>query len=331
MALKRGPNSAPAQPRRVSRRVVNRENVAAIALAVKAIDRTPAPLEHVTTFHSDNLIKGSLNVILPGWDVYTSRAAFLGDCGFELDYRPVASWPTNDSDVRAVVEHLTRVGCNDGADLVGGHCEPMAVLLAEKLMECILRLDMSPSIVPNLAHEMALESLEGRAAGEAAGDLFRGNFMMGFDQQGHAQWGPDVWGRDFESLQYCDLVLGTQEAAEHIKRIAKRSQEKGGQIIKMPLYILNYLFTKEDKTEQIANMTRDNGEAMYDCHVVGLVFDGRKERKHIYVADPNGSLIPGSNMEFLVIPFQKRKGKPTTSVAEYETVYGVIRGSSGHK
>ena len=39
--------------------------------------------------------------------------------------------------------------------------------------------------------------------------------------------------------------------------------------------------------------------AQYSLHVVGLVFD--KQRSRILIADPNGALIPGSNMEFLSI------------------------------
>jgi hypothetical protein len=46
------------------------------------------------------------------------------------------------------------------------------------------------------------------------------------------------------------------------------------------------------------------------------VFD--KVNKRVIVADPNGYLIPGSNIEFLKIPLQNRKAKPSTCVSRYD-------------
>ena len=54
---------------------------------------------------------------------------------------------------------------------------------------------------------------------------------------------------------------------------------------------------------------------MYNSHVVGLVFNGRG--KAVYVADPNGQLIPGMIMEAFCVPFQQREAKPTTCLMEY--------------
>jgi hypothetical protein len=44
------------------------------------------------------------------------------------------------------------------------------------------------------------------------------------------------------------------------------------------------------------------------------------DRTHrlLFVADPNGGLIPGSNMEFLEMPLQKLQRKPTTKISCYD-------------
>ena len=50
--------------------------------------------------------------------------------------------------------------------------------------------------------------------------------------------------------------------------------------------------------------------------MVGLVMD--RTHRLLFVADPNGGLIPGSNMEFLEMPLQKLQRKPTTKISCYD-------------
>jgi hypothetical protein len=52
-------------------------------------------------------------------------------------------------------------------------------------------------------------------------------------------------------------------------------------------------------------------------HVVGLVINPLN--KTIIIADPNGALIGGSNMEFISMPLSKLRSKPTTCVSSYDT------------
>ena len=83
----------------------------------------------------------------------------------------------------------------------------------------------------------------------------------------------------------------------------------------MPLYVLNYLFDKDELDD--ADMTNSSLEtAQYSCHVVGLIFD-RKHRR-IVVADPNGALIPGYNMEFLKVPLTESSSLPSTKVSSFD-------------
>jgi hypothetical protein len=56
--------------------------------------------------------------------------------------------------------------------------------------------------------------------------------------------------------------------------------------------------------------------AQYSLHVVGLVFDVPRQR--VIIADPNGALIPGSNMEFLSMPLKRRRAKESTAVSRFD-------------
>ena len=60
-----------------------------------------------------------------------------------------------------------------------------------------------------------------------------------------------------------------------------------------------------------------NGEetAQYSCHVVGLVLTPSRDA---IVADPNGALVPGGNMEFLSLPLTLKDTKPTTALSRYD-------------
>ena len=56
--------------------------------------------------------------------------------------------------------------------------------------------------------------------------------------------------------------------------------------------------------------------AQYSCHVVGLVLHAPE--RILFVCDPNGSLVPGGNMEFLSLPFAPRVGKASTATSQYD-------------
>ena len=82
----------------------------------------------------------------------------------------------------------------------------------------------------------------------------------------------------------------------------------------MPLYILNYIFDNDELSEQdLSGSTEES--AQYSCHAVGLIFD--RVRRRIILADPNGPLIPGFNMEFLKIPLIQRR-IPTTKLSSFD-------------
>ncbi len=71
----------------------------------------------------------------------------------------------------------------------------------------------------------------------------------------------------------------------------------------MPLYVLNYIFDGDElSNNELKNAVEET--AQYSLHVVGLVFDIHRSR--LFIADSNGALIPGSNMEFLSMPLKTR-------------------------
>jgi hypothetical protein len=82
----------------------------------------------------------------------------------------------------------------------------------------------------------------------------------------------------------------------------------------MPLYILNYIYDNDELND--VDLTKSLAEtAQYSCHAVGLIFDRKNCR--IVVADPNGALIPGYNMEFVSVPLTERRS-PSTKVSSFD-------------
>ena len=56
--------------------------------------------------------------------------------------------------------------------------------------------------------------------------------------------------------------------------------------------------------------------AQYSLRVVGLVM--HRVQRILFVLDPNGALIGGSNMEFLAMPLKKLNHRSTTKVSAYD-------------
>ena len=83
----------------------------------------------------------------------------------------------------------------------------------------------------------------------------------------------------------------------------------------MPLYVLNYIWDLNELTpSQLAKCDAEE-IAQYSCHAVGLVMDA--SRRVLCIADPNGALLPGSNMEFLAVPLCTRQ-VPSTKWSRHD-------------
>ena len=81
------------------------------------------------------------------------------------------------------------------------------------------------------------------------------------------------------------------------------------------MYILCYLFDNDElSVEELKNATEET--AQYSLHAVGLVM--HRDSRRLFVADPNGALIGGSNKEFLAMPLKKLNHTSTTKVSAYD-------------
>ncbi len=81
------------------------------------------------------------------------------------------------------------------------------------------------------------------------------------------------------------------------------------------MYILYFLFDNDElSVEELKNAMEET--AQYSLHTVGLVM--HIDSRRLFVADPNGALIGGPNMEFLATPLKKLNHKSTTKVSAYD-------------
>ena len=76
-----------------------------------------------------------------------------------------------------------------------------------------------------------------------------------------------------------------------------------------------YLFDADELTNAELKTIKEE-TAQYSLHAIGLYM--HTTLKTLIVADPNGALREGFNMEFLSMPLTRLKSKPTTSVSRYD-------------
>jgi hypothetical protein len=123
---------------------------------------------------------------------------------------------------------------------------------------------------------------------------------------------PQFWHESFGN-SYKNFLFGHPLAMKRLQAIVA----SGGDNTKIyPLYVLCYhLFDSNEITNaEIKNIKEES--AQYSLHVIGLVINSLN--KTVIIADPNGALIGGSNMEFLTMPLTKLQSKPTTSLSCYD-------------
>ena len=288
------------------------ESDALTVLVERCLDGKPRCLIHKTTYKMNEQIKAFLQPLIPDWEVHCPREIGKGAL--------YSLWPGEDKE-QDLEEILSKLGCKRPLDLIHGACEPLALFLSKTIVNHLRKEGKGGEALPTDAHRMALKHLGGKELCEAAKEVFCGDFRHGFDQQGYALFGPDQWkelrGEELNGglLKVLYYTLGSRKVKKHVASIANTCIQKKT-VLAMPLYILNYLFNEKELTKEMLDDLGPKGTAMYDSHAVGLVFDGKG--KAVYVADPNGQLIPGGNMEALCVPFKKRGGEPTTREAEYD-------------
>ena len=255
----------------------------------EALSRKRQKCYHKTAYSHDiiknwleSAIEKSWHVIIP---VFKSK---------QDNRRALSLWP-NKRTSKAVQQWLQINNCKDPKDLVDGACEPLALYLSISLTNSIRDETFIDVMHSN---ESAKKTLEKMKPSVAAKTVFE-NFLDADNTT------PLVWGPSFGGA-YGDYLFGSDVMKAKVN--SEIQHESDSSVSCMPMYVLNYLFDTEELTQ--ADLLASTEEsAQYSVHAVGLVFD--RTHKRIIVADPNGALIPGSNMEFVQIPLTTRSTAST--------------------
>jgi hypothetical protein len=253
-----------------------------------ALKRKPKKLAFQTVYSHLNLLEW-LKESLPKWNIMVPQ-----------NQSPALSeWPSTAESRLEIINWLKEKKYPDAEDLINGACEPLALFLSSRIKNSLLEGTFVDSLTVMSSCKSEIETLDP----EKAAALVFGKCL---NNELNA---PSFWGLEFQG-SYADYLFGKDTARKNIIAAAASYD-----IYVMPLYILNYIFDNNELGEKQLRETIEE-TAQYSLHAVGLVFD--KVNKRVIVADPNGYLIPGSNIEFLKIPLQKRKAKPSTSVSRYD-------------
>jgi hypothetical protein len=213
----------------------------------------------------------------------------------------LSNWPSKQKR-KHVKDWLAGKGHKKPDDLIDGACEPLAMFLSNEVSSSLKTDEFQDLFTITQSAKRKLDAMSGKKASET---LFKEAFL---DAEKNDNRSPKLWGESFEGF-YTDYLFGMDSTKIKILEICR-----SGTIDICPLYLLNYIFDKDELTP--SEMEKKNDEtAQYIIHVVGLVFDRNKNR--IIIADPNGPLIPGSNIELLSIPLQSRSVH-STSVSQYD-------------
>ena len=260
-----------------------------------AIKRKPKRLGFESSYSHDNF-KNWLKIILPSWEIIIpeiSTSSSIQSCV------ALSDWPST-SKVRDDVKHwLEERNVINADDFLDGACEPLAFYLSSKIKTIIEDGNFKNIDSCYQSIKSDFEYLKP----EVAAEMVFGNYIQN-EPKSPSFWGQEVIG------SYEDFLFGNEVSKERILEKAYLSE-----INFLPMYILNYIFdadelsTRELKTHLVET-------AQYSLHVVGLVFDVPRQR--VIIADPNGALIPGSNMEFLSMPLKRRRAKESTAVSRFD-------------
>ena len=255
-------------------------------LLVDSINRKRKRCDYETVFNHETVkqwFEGFIKV--ENWTVvipkYTSSTC-----------RAVSHWP-NKKQSKSILRWLEKQNCREGKDLIDGACEPLALYYSVSVHSSI---QQEIFVDLNQSQQSALEQLERMRPSDAAKRIFQ-HYINPQTR------GPTFWNSTFQG-SYSDFLFGSEAMKLKVISVIKEDTT----IFYLPLYIICYLFDNDElNEEQLSSSTEES--AQYSCHAVGLVFD--RKTCQIIVADPNGPLIPGFNMEFLKFPLIRRSASST--------------------
>ena len=264
-----------------------------------AVNRKPKRLSFDTTYSHGNIYDW-LNTILTDWTIIIPS----NSCSeFAL-----SNWPATGLTRNGVKQWLEDKNHQKPDDLIDGACEPLAYYLSSSIsqlnLSSIIELseDKESRCLTSIYEQVkkGLDQLEPRLAAEK---IF-GNYIKQEVQS------PQFWHKSFGN-SYKNFLFGHPLAEKRLLEIVA----SGGDTKFIPLYVLCYVFDNNELTNaELKNIKEES--AQYSLHAVGLVINSLN--KTVIIADPNGALIGGSNMEFLTMPLTKLQSKPTTSLSCYD-------------
>jgi len=266
-----------------------------------AIKRQPRHLAYESTYSHDNL-RIWLKNILPCWEIV------IPTFGKDQSSAALSNWPSNNirDDVKVWLEEKN---INNVDDLIDGSCEPLAFYLSSKIKTCVEEGKFHSIMTCYQSINTELDILEPRNAAKLVYESF-----VRQEKESPSFWGPEIVG------SYKNYLFGHELAKARILEAVNIRY-----VHILPLYVLNYIFSDDELSDrELENHVVET--AQYSLHVVGLIFD--PERDRVIIADSNGALIPGSNMEFLSMPLKTRRASDSTRVSRYDLDCRK-RGSSG--
>ena len=260
----------------------------------KALERKPSRLSFETRYDHKNLFDW-LQSFLPDWTIVTpEKSCALSD------------WPTSETTRNEVKIWLEEKNYPDPDDLIDGACEPLAYYLSSSISKIdfdsflsLETLSKQKEFVYSVYTQVknGLDELDARVACE---EIFGAYIQQNIPS-------PKFWPEITEGT-FNHFLFGHQLAKDRIQEVVTCGD--GTTII--PLYVLCYIFDNDELTTSKLKSTKVE-TAQYSLHAIGLVIN--RSTKTIIVADPNGALIKGFNIEFLSMPLTKLKRKATTSVS----------------
>ena len=270
-----------------------------------AVNRKHKRLSFDTTYSHGNIYDW-LKTILTDWTIIIPS----NSCSeFAL-----SNWPATVLTRNGVKQWLEDKNHQKPDDLIDGACEPLAYYLSSSIsqlnLSSIIELseDKESRCLTSIYEQVkkGLDQLEPRLAAEK---IF-GNYIKQEVQS------PQFWHKSFGN-SYKNFLFGHPLAEKRLLEIVA----SGGDTKFIPLYVLCYLFDNNELTNaELKNIKEES--AQYSLHAVGLVINSLN--KTVIIADPNGALIGGSNMEFLTMPLTKLQSKPTTSLSCYDKMQEVL-------
>jgi hypothetical protein len=281
-----------------------------------ALARKPKQLLFDTSY-SHKTLHDWLKTFLPEWKIIIPDNKELEPLS------ALSDWPANGNCRNGVKQWLQENMHQTPDDLIDGACEPLAFWLSDYIKYCQIvdKNNFERSNIPIVTYDRdyllstyreAKSRLENMEPSIAAKCIF-GDYIK--QEVPSPLFWPDV---SLEETSYKDYLFGHHRAMKRILEVVEANflLSEGRIIISIPLYVLCYIFDNDELTNaELKNAKEET--AQYSLHVVGLVINSFT--KTIIIADSNGALRGGSNMEFLSMPLTKlNHGQATTKVSSFD-------------